>query len=257
MKEILKKALIFVLVLLFVFPATPISFAADTASSYSSASSQSNEDEVLNDYGFKFSFNSLEGYSTSNGLVSNSPFGKTYMESFVFQEPFYVATGNKNYIEASKDSKVDVPSDGFEYKEVNALTNGFIVSGTNEKISTANIDYSVTAAGDFSRDTRNDGVAVIFAVGNTSTESAGQDFKIYFSVFDPNSADTPTCRLLCTLPHGIIHKTEDISSLIDIACGNYLPGNENSNGISPLTALKRLFFVYLTVKLHFLHFNIS
>ena len=221
MKEILKKALIFVLVLLFVFSATPISFAADTASSYSSDSnSQTNEDEVLNDYGFKFSFDSLEGYNTSNGLVSNSPFGKTYMESFVFQEPFYVATGNKNYIEASKDSKVDVPSDGFEYKEVNVLTNGFIVSGTNEKISTTNIDYSVTATGDFSRDTRNDGVAVIFAVGSTATESAGQDFKIYFSVFDPNSADTPTCRLLCTLRHGIIHKIEDISSLIDINCGN-------------------------------------
>ena len=235
MRGFLKKALALILALAFILPSVLVCYATDEEAYYQNDSSSNIIDNaVLNDYGFNISAESLAGYSETNGDVSNSPFGKVYMDSFTYQEPLYIAANNKNYIEASADSKLDVAANGFDYEEISILSNGFINVDTNEKINTASIDYSVTATGDFSRDTRNDGIAVIFAVGSTSTESAGQDIKIYLSVFDPNnSTDTPNCKLICTLSHGIIHKIEDISSLIDIKCGNYLPGNENSMGISP------------------------
>ena len=140
MRSFSKKALALILALAFILPSAIVSYATDEEAYYQNDSSSNVIDNaVLNDYGFKISAESLDGYSETNGDVSNSPFGKVYMDSFTYQEPLYIASNNKNYIEASADSKVDVAANGFDYEEISILSNGFINIDTNEKINTMDV----------------------------------------------------------------------------------------------------------------------
>ena len=90
------------------------------------------------------------------------------------------------------------------------------------------IQYSVSATGDFSRDTRNNGVVILYAM----KDNQGQ--HIYFSVGDPtDKLSAANYKKLSTLPVGLLPDLESYAGVLNVAAGNFLPGNENEMGISP------------------------
>lgn len=230
MKKLCLKSLTILLVLVMLLSSMPLSSVRVAAEEVQDSSDETAESDVLSDYGLDISLDAISDYDPSNGDVENSPFGTVNIENFGYQEPVYLGVGGKNYIEASQKEEMCNADKGMVSAQTTALANGFTVSDTNSVIALSSITYSTTAVGDFSRDTRNNGVAVLFTTGTAGSD----EIKIYFSVFDPtDTAAKPTCKLLSTISAGIIQKTEDLSTLLSVACGNYLMGYETDLKISP------------------------
>ena len=119
-------------------------------------------DRILTDYGFDVSRDSVEGYDPDNGNVENSPYGTAWMDSYTLMEAVYLnfsAANNSNsgnYIEGNTDV---FGSEARPSGSVNA-TDSINGIGIYNK-------HSVTASGDFSRDSRSNGAVVLYIFQNT------------------------------------------------------------------------------------------
>ena len=231
----MKRIIAFVIAIMMIVPvfATTQAFATDNGSTVnnngSSNTGNSETDELLNDYGYNITLDSIKGYDESNGDVKNSPFGKNYVENYTLVEPvFYSNLGfliegkTDAFGEEARPSQSDVNS----YQNYISLSNAdmFEIINSGELISSFRILESKTAAGDFDRDTRNNGVACVFV-------SPG---AIYLGILDPlDLSKTSTCMKIADIPQLSTVEFGDYSNIISIHTGNVIPGNTNKLGISP------------------------
>ena len=205
----------------------------DDSQSFGSNTGNAQMDKKLNDYGFNVSLDSIEGYDESNGDVENSPFGTNYVDNYTLQEAFYFGAGKVNniYVEANTEvfgAEVRPDSNVVANEYQSAVLNEFIVANSKDTLNLSNIDYAETASGDFSRDARNSGIAMIFVSANDTS------FETYLAVFNPlEKKKTPICIKLSEVSYNSQQNIEDFSSMVNIAVGNYLPGSENEQNISP------------------------
>lgn len=240
MKKVISSILAAIL-FISMLPVMSVSVFADQAENSSISSLQSSgsntgdteTDKKLNDYGFDISLDSIEGYDESNGNIENTPYGTNYVDNYVLQEALYFGVRGVDdlHIEANSEQfgAETRPSGNVTANEYQtAISKKFVVANSDDTVSLYHIAYSETSSGDFSRDARNNGVAMIFATASNTS------FVVYLTIFDPLEKEkSPTCIKLSELNYDSEKTAEDFSSMINIAAGNYLPGNANKQKISP------------------------
>ncbi len=221
----MKRIISFLIAMLLVVSLLPITSVFVSAEETNTVDTGDTEtDQKLSDYGFDISLDTIEGYDPDNGDVPKSPFGTAWVDNYTLMEAVYYdcsAPGGTiwSYIEGNTDIFGDEPR-----------PTGSV--NTTEQISRLpyefDIQYSVSATGDFSRDTRNNGVVILYAM----KDNQGQ--HIYFSVGDPtDKLSAANYKKLSTLPVGLLPDLESYAGVLNVAVGNFLPGNENEMGISP------------------------
>ena len=221
----MKRMISFLIAMIMVVSMLPMTSIVVSAEETASADTGDTvTDQRLSDYGFDISLNSIDGYDPSNGDVQKSPFGTVWVDNYTLMEAVYYdfsTVGNSiySYIEGNTDVFGD------ESRPTDSVN-------TTEKISrlpyVLNEQYSVSAAGDFSRDSRTNGVVIL----HVSKDDQGQHF--YFSVGDPTDDLSMTnFKKLSTIPSDIYMDKEEYAGVLNVAVGNFLQGNENELGISP------------------------
>ena len=219
MKKVISLLIAFVMLISFI-PFTVVPAYASETKTVDTGDAET--DSILKDYGFDVSRDSIAGYDPDNGNVENSPYGTAWMDSYTLMEAVYL-----NFSAANNSNSGDYIEGNTDVFGSEARPSGSV--NTTDSINGIGIynKHSVTASGDFSRDSRSNGAVILYIFQNI------YGIHIYLSVYDPSDTATPrTEKCLSTIPVSRLYQVE-YAGLISVAVGNFLPGNENSSGISP------------------------